>query len=77
MNKFLIIIIIVFSACAGLEERTVTAHYEVLIPQKCQFRKPVKPTGDNETLLQLVDLIKYTRELEYFRDACSGDIKND
>lgn len=72
MSKIAFMLFFLLAGCAGsVRERTV--YQDVYIPQKCTVDAPVRPAKAGNAVLQLIDFIHYTHELELAVRACRGE----
>lgn len=67
MNKFLIFLVLIFSAC------TQPVVQMVEVPVKCKVEKPPRPSKSNDYFEALKNLMVYLRELEVVVSHCVED----
>jgi hypothetical protein len=64
----------IITACASPQVVYKTIYQDVYVPVRCDISTPTKPAKADNAVLQVIDLITYTHELESALQVCTEEV---
>lgn len=70
----LVVTFFVLQGCAKAPDTVYrTVYQDVYIPVACDYPLPIKPLPTDSAVVNTIDILHYTRELEITLKACRGE----